>query len=217
MNILVIGNGFDLAHGLPTKYGEFLEFCEKVALIYESTNALLLESYANKHLDIWKIDEKIKIDLKEAFASRREHRTSNWDTGRFETDNSILDEFYSLIKDNLWIEYFIKCNVNGKDNWIDFESEISNVIQTIDSDMHELSNVYKLEEKLKKISNDFLNEKYCGLQITFKELRDRLLNDLNKLTRALEIYLSEFVEKIDCKKISPDIKNIMSYLSRIHL
>lgn len=28
MNILVIGNGFDLAHGLPTKYEHFLEFCE---------------------------------------------------------------------------------------------------------------------------------------------------------------------------------------------
>lgn len=26
MNILVIGNGFDLAHGLPTRYGDFLEF-----------------------------------------------------------------------------------------------------------------------------------------------------------------------------------------------
>lgn len=26
MKILVIGNGFDLAHGLPTKYGDFLEF-----------------------------------------------------------------------------------------------------------------------------------------------------------------------------------------------
>lgn len=26
MNILVVGNGFDLAHGLPTKYGDFLEF-----------------------------------------------------------------------------------------------------------------------------------------------------------------------------------------------
>ncbi len=25
MNILVIGNGFDLAHGLPTKYGDFLD------------------------------------------------------------------------------------------------------------------------------------------------------------------------------------------------
>ncbi len=27
MNILVIGSGFDLAHGLHTKYGDFLEFC----------------------------------------------------------------------------------------------------------------------------------------------------------------------------------------------
>ena len=28
MNILVIGNGFDLAHGLPTKYADFLKFIE---------------------------------------------------------------------------------------------------------------------------------------------------------------------------------------------
>ena len=28
MNILVIGNGFDLAHGLPTKYGNFLELLD---------------------------------------------------------------------------------------------------------------------------------------------------------------------------------------------
>lgn len=29
MNILVIGNGFDLAHGLPTRYIDFLEFIEE--------------------------------------------------------------------------------------------------------------------------------------------------------------------------------------------
>jgi len=28
MNILVIGNGFDLAHGLPTKYTDFLDFVQ---------------------------------------------------------------------------------------------------------------------------------------------------------------------------------------------
>lgn len=27
-NILVIGNGFDLAHGLPTTYNDFFEFAE---------------------------------------------------------------------------------------------------------------------------------------------------------------------------------------------
>lgn len=32
MNILVIGNGFDLAHNLPTKYGDFLNF---IALLGE--------------------------------------------------------------------------------------------------------------------------------------------------------------------------------------
>ncbi|MCS4585855.1 hypothetical protein FZ990_08310 [Clostridium perfringens] len=28
MNILVVGNGFDLAHGLPTKYSDFLGFID---------------------------------------------------------------------------------------------------------------------------------------------------------------------------------------------
>lgn len=32
MNILIIGNGFDLAHGLPTKYTDFLEFCYKIKI-----------------------------------------------------------------------------------------------------------------------------------------------------------------------------------------
>ena len=30
MNILIIGNGFDLAHGLSTKYNDFLEFIKCV-------------------------------------------------------------------------------------------------------------------------------------------------------------------------------------------
>lgn len=27
--ILLIGNGFDLAHGLPTSYSYFLDFCDR--------------------------------------------------------------------------------------------------------------------------------------------------------------------------------------------
>ena len=36
MDILIIGNGFDLAHGLKTSYGEFLEFCKEQAKTSES-------------------------------------------------------------------------------------------------------------------------------------------------------------------------------------
>lgn len=35
MNILVIGNGFDLAHGLPTRYTDFLKFTELFVNCYE--------------------------------------------------------------------------------------------------------------------------------------------------------------------------------------
>lgn len=38
MNILVVGNGFDLAHGLPTKYGDFFEFCRRIDSIEENKN-----------------------------------------------------------------------------------------------------------------------------------------------------------------------------------
>lgn len=33
MKILVIGNGFDLEHGLPTKYKDFLDFMQGINLL----------------------------------------------------------------------------------------------------------------------------------------------------------------------------------------
>ncbi|MDE6664272.1 MAG: bacteriophage abortive infection AbiH family protein, partial [Lachnospiraceae bacterium] len=46
MNILVIGNGFDLAHELPTKYTDFLFFCSTIKCIIKEN----------------KIDDKIPKD-----------------------------------------------------------------------------------------------------------------------------------------------------------
>ncbi|NBI89789.1 hypothetical protein D3Z45_04160 [Lachnospiraceae bacterium] len=38
MNILVIGNGFDLAHGLSTKYRYFLEFVRVINQVVNLNN-----------------------------------------------------------------------------------------------------------------------------------------------------------------------------------
>ena len=75
-----------------------------------------------------------------------------------------------------------------------------------------------------RLSNPFLGTKYgertlisisasmlagrAPISITFKEIRDVLYIDLNRLIRALEIYLSNYVEKLPCRFISPDIKKI---------
>lgn len=35
-NILVVGNGFDLAHGLPTRYMDFMDYLSMVETLYKN-------------------------------------------------------------------------------------------------------------------------------------------------------------------------------------
>lgn len=206
MNILVIGNGVDIAHGLPTKYTDFLEFC--VLIHYMYNNGITI------------INEEQKDDVLE-----------NCNLGVNEFENLLkyisekgCNEIFQLIIDNDWIDYFLQCDMHGEENWIDFESEISNVIKSIDESMKEDS----LYEKIVCLKNKFFNNKYTNNtveylnavyreeqkkiekpSITYKELRDKLIKDLNRIIRAFEIYLSEIVGKINCKVISPDIEEIV--------
>jgi len=42
--IVIIGNGFDKAHGLPTRYAEFLDFLrDSIAKYEEENNRLVLK------------------------------------------------------------------------------------------------------------------------------------------------------------------------------
>ncbi len=73
MNILVIGNGFDLAHGLPTKYIDFLKWVK----IYQKFDSFIfgraLTRYKNKSEPIFKyfyklfyenVDEDIRNEIR---------------------------------------------------------------------------------------------------------------------------------------------------------
>lgn len=193
MNILVIGNGFDLAHGLPTKYTDFLEWTVgqyNFFYILKKQNSDLTRSI--DHISL-RIPEKIKgIEI----SQRVEHQ----------------EEIWNCIDENVWIEYFLPIYAdrekNGKDGWIDFESEISQIIQSLDDDMNSpVSQHFNLDDKVQNISNVYLYQKYIDwfAKRTYKELRDTLLNDLNKLIRTLEIYLCEYVEKMETEEKSPNI------------
>lgn len=212
MNILMIGNGFDLAHGLPTKYKDFLNFVQ----VYE-------ECYQTEIIDskIVEADSDIKKFIRELFELRYNDGDSIRDVEnrpKRESAKKLIEELHELIHDNFWIEYFLQCSMYQKENWIDFESEISKVIQSIDADMKD--NNFKLDDGASIVSN-FYVEKFFHKQlpsavldfeqsvqiITFKELRDILHQDLNRLIRAFEIYLCEYVEKIEIEKYADEIKN----------
>lgn len=200
MNILVIGNGFDLAHGLPTKYTDFLDFID---VIEQVTNVKNENDLSN--IDWKDINSKIKDKIKEKMGNVR----NNLHTQK--------EMWKNLLEDNFWIFYFNQCQVYK--NWIDFEGEISKVIQSLDNDMKEAE--VEIESGATQVSNTnvekFFHKRLSGVLldadfdmtsvtlISYREIRDVLYNDLNRLIKAFEIYISEYIEEIDAEKTSDEI------------
>lgn len=212
MNILVIGNGFDLAHGLPTSYPDFLAFCKMLKAVCSTNN--------NENADVvWR---RLNISLREQSntilleSKFQELFSQSIKEGKKYKTNTLFDEMYDNIDNNFWIEYFGDNVKYQKENWIDFESEISSVIQSLDANMKNENS--RLEDEALVVSNSYV-EKFFHARlsggvfdfdqsidiITFKEIRDILYKDLNRLIRAFELYLLEYVKKIKVKMRSPDI------------
>lgn len=207
MNILIIGNGFDLAHQLPTKYTDFLDFLENVRILKEEMPQNL-EQLSDK------IDENLRQYLFNSNSSRLDINSKH---------QNYITEMYELSKDNLWITWFNqerKLNKTLGKYWIDFEAEISKVIQKIESTLLELSpieecidNYNELRFELNKypIFNLFINKIYDidkSDEINMERITEKLHNDLNKLIRCFEIYLEDFVKNIDISQLSLDIYNL---------
>ncbi len=223
MNILVLGNGFDLAHGLPTSYINFLEFCEKVIPIYNGIDKLYI-SYKSNFLSDWKINNEIKDFLEDAYKSRKKENNIIY------TKYPELDELYLLIENNIWFYYFKKCNKHGKENWIDFENEISKVIKSITQVMEEFEISLYSEELNYMDGNSYpgIDSVYYNIlnimrkckkgilyKFTYLEIKNYLLDDLNCLTRALEIYLTKVICKIKTGKVSCDIEFITELSTKV--
>ena len=111
MKTLVLGNGFDIDHELPTKYKDFLCFVEvikEIQILEEKgdSSSYILDTELKKYVyNLLYLDDKKKTKF----------------------------EVLSLLESNVWIDYFL--NVKGEfgENWIDFEAEISHVVQELEN------------------------------------------------------------------------------------
>lgn len=181
MNILVIGNGFDLAHGLPTRYNDFLTFVDE-----------FIE---------YKVANECNIRFLDYFKNLNE------------TNINLYKQIDKLIEDNRWLNYFLTLRENkallNKQTWIDFESEISKVIKTIDEYRNKLirkkvfeNEQMRIDEHSFDVLHYILEKKEKIIQIdcllsleNIRELKEELITDLNRLIRCLEIYLDDYVRK----------------------
>lgn len=109
----------------------------------------------------------------------------------------------------------------GMDGWIDFECEISRIIQTLDQARMTILADIRQGKKTGKMTQYQLNILSplwgkAGIDrelISFEEKaityrKTQFLKDLNRLTRCLEIYLGEFVEEIKPQVKLPDIEGL---------
>lgn len=241
MNILMIGNGFDIAHGLPTKYSDFLEFCYRLRIIFSWSKDE--NQYSNNHIRTWKKwGEKAPGKyLIEAFKSRKTAIIPNeklYSLESYENTNKYVQEMYECINNNIWYNYFEKIykeNLMNGDNWIDFESEIKRIVKLFDEHTGYMNSAFKKWAVDDEGENEFLqiffgllsdnvwkifrlsnnkNEKYI---IRFNDLNQIMNDDLDKITRCLEIYLTDCVEKIGTNKKLKEIEDILSEFSDIRV
>lgn len=222
MNILIIGNGFDLAHGLPTKYEDFLDFCYAIEYICDREISIYPENIDNieEKIEEIKINNNVKPVVSRVFRK---------DLSEF-CYTKVISKIYSYLKENAWFKYFMRIRNQGLmvgKNWIDFESEISKVIQQI----RKIRNYYDDDEKIK---NGFVNwESYKDADVLFSCMNmhevfpnlktdnesgltkfmifnsssigsvenvdiilNILLRDLNEITRVLEIYIDAGINNV---------------------
>ena len=249
-NILILGNGFDLAHDLPTKYDDFLGFSQRLLYIYTLNTNCKLSEYINKHLDTWAEGSKyLKDQLISIFDKRVPDNTGNVSkTSVFPAVakvNDEVDNFRKLLVNNVWFHYFVTISTTSTTrkeklirggNWIDFESEISFVIQHLDREFEDIEERVFVEQRINQIqvnsthnkdvvknleffNNQKLLEFYrtcrndckdiindCAVKL--QALRDRLYDDLEKLISAFNFYLVNFVEKIPLTEEISFVKNV---------
>lgn len=224
--VLIVGNGFDLAHGLPTRYIDFLEFCRCVESVWHfwggDNETQRRTSFQRNLIDKWNTTESIKEYMLNAFQKRKWKGTIP--NQYIELEDEILSEIHTLIDNNIWYSYLYHLyevrNIKGE-NWIDFESEICYIIQQIDKNSHNLDeNLAKIFKSLQDGKNARINlfVKYFNKKVGESDLKPDKINvrifrkiayeELEKITRALELYLGKFIDVIQIDKHIPEIDKI---------
>lgn len=234
-NILIIGNGFDLYHNLPTRYTDFLTFVEywdDFFKEYSSTLNNYLATYSEPK-------KKMNISLQNGKLSKEAVVEMAFYSVMFEKKRiSYLNEH---LKQNKWIQYFYAIDYK-KEGWIDFEREIETVLQKVEFYFDDI--LLQIEAKIKmRISGESnwegmaayippdyevifnlfgekieltgesaaydleINNQFCRAKQKHW-LLDCMKKELDILIECFRIYIDEFIKYITINNECTQIRNL---------
>lgn len=225
--ILIIGNGFDLYHKLPTRYKDFLFFANHWKEFKEEYDKYNIPD-AGMTNDMIKVqlgdNNELTLESLKDFAKHAD---------RYSKDHiAYLDEH---IQNNDWLNYFNKITPQGQ-NWIDFEMEIERALKQVElfygdtlthidghlpvKDMPDQMQrvIFTFSEKAEKLGLGYKNlaKKILHHNDTDSEslksnkalLLESMKNELDALNMCLNYYLLEFVSVIHSGVYSEQIKDL---------
>lgn len=195
MNVLVIGNGFDIEHELPTRYTDFLQWLIVLADIYDGIRSKESKNDLKERL---KYDAKMRIDKRLLHENFIDRLIDVIDYPEFlaNTRYGHISAFSIFEKNrhNMWYEYFVQKYLNRlyveKERWIDFEAEITEIIGKIDV-------LFSNESGEKSINVDELLENNNPLQIIMEDKSsDSFSGDRERLIDSIEYGFNCFLEAL---------------------
>lgn len=228
MKVLVLGNGFDLYHKLPTRYIDFMNVIKRLKE--------LGEGYKKCHYIRFMFGEDSPLYTENEFIQECYKVHSDVIKGT-KIDIKKLDKMVELSNKNMWVAYFEKiCELDI--GWIDFEKEIVDVLEcfkrifdyasTIEEfigyvewsennqlrlrDIELFHKFGRFQSVTKNINNSYISfdENYLTSEIEGTRIKrldeEKIINEmyseLRDFIEILNIYIEEFIDQIAVNKIS---------------
>lgn len=228
-NILMTGNGFDLYHHLPTRYTDFLEFANNWNSFkqkYEKNDNL--DDYTNTFKIRLSDKHKLNKDTIDDFAKNSFDTENLKYLDRYITSNFWIRYFNSIgfHKDG-WIDFEkeIEKSLISIEN---FYTKIYTANENLDKEL--FINIEPVLKELNIVDKDFYVP-YLDMEdsVVFNDgvfdivsnsiipswLKNQktiiisyLKKELNILVNCLNIYLTDFISRVECDVFSEQIKNI---------
>lgn len=209
MNLLVIGNGFDLAHHMPTRYSDFLDFMTLCVTNYFSYWRSFKDDLT---IDMVKIRTGYSAILRELSRKTADnHKVTalfNDNQEKFKlllSSVSLLDKFYknSILRYCLYA-YAYKKSFSREFNWIDIENELLELLTKLQPqkfDKDQLDKIFINSPRRNGTGNlvtekfyiptiaDALKTKNVPPEFVRQEVFDHLFNELENFSLLLKFYL----------------------------
>ncbi|RKG31352.1 hypothetical protein D7V21_13990 [Acinetobacter guerrae] len=171
MNILIVGNGFDLSHYLPTKYDHFMDVMkaieekdlgQPIKNIFKTSvddpTTLLIQV---QQIQYAFSEKTYQMNFDELFVECRDKWFIDKTKEMYVTDSTnvsveqIIKIQYQLQKNN-WYQYF-KNHVEEIKTWIDFEQKIEEVLITLSNCIAEIEQIKRPTELFEYFAHDQKN------------------------------------------------------------